>query len=140
MRDNPRVEIHTSIDRFFRDYERGANRNPDEEKKACSNLVFNMNKLLSQIIPKGKELHVTIWKQREHGQRLHNRYILTELYGVIFGTGLDQSDNHTTAETDDVLLLNSRQRADHWKEYLGNPSAFDVAVPQFAITGTLLLK
>lgn len=138
--DNPLVEIHTSIDRFFRDRERGANRNTDEERNAWSSLIFNMERLLPRIIPKDKELRVTIWKQREHGQRLHNRYILTELYGVIFGTGLDQCDNHTTVETDDVLLLNSKQRAVHWKEYLGNPSAFDAVVQQFVITGELLLE
>lgn len=135
--ENPRVELHTSIDRFFKDYERGANRNSEEEKRACSNLVLNMNKLLSRIIPTDKELHMTIWKQREQGQKLHNRYILTELCGVVFSTGLDQSDNQTTAETDDLSLLNSKQCSERWNEYLGNPAAFDRVVTPFTITGTL---
>jgi len=133
--DNPRVEIHTSIDRLFKDYERGANRNPDEEKKACSNLIHYMKELLPCIIPIGKELHVNIWKQREQGQKLHNRYILTELCGVVFGTGLDQSEDKATAETDDLSMLNSRQRSERWNEYLGNPAAFEMVVSPFTITG-----
>lgn len=135
--DNPRVEIHTSIDRLFKDYERGASRNPDEEEKACSNLVHYMNEFLPRIIPSGKELHVTIWKQCERGQKLHNRYILTELCGVAFGIGLDQSEDQSTAETDDLSLMNSKQYSDRWNEYLGNPAAFDRVAPQFTITGTL---
>jgi len=46
--DNPRVELHTSIDRYFKEYERGANRNPDEERNASSNLVHYMKELLTK--------------------------------------------------------------------------------------------
>lgn len=133
---NPRVELHTSIDRFFKEYERGVNRNLDEERKACSNLIYYMKELLPRIIPEDKKLHVTIWKQRECGQKLHNRYILTEFCGVAFGTGLDQSDDQTAAETDDLHFMDSAKYNKRWQEYLGNPSTFDLAVPSFSIPET----
>ena len=133
---NPRVELHTSIDRFFKEYERGVTRAPARDENVCFNLVDDMKELLPQIIPAGKELHVTIWKQRERGKKLHNRYILTELCGVFFGTGLDQSKDQNTAETDDLTLLNARQYTDRRNEYLGNPAAFDLVDPPFTITGT----
>lgn len=124
--ENPQVEIHTSIDRFFRDYERGAIRAPVRDENVCFNLVDDMKELLPKIIPTGKELHVTIWKQQERGQKLHNRYILTELCGVAFGTGLDQSDDQITAETDDLHFMTAAKYNRRWQEYMGNPAAFDL--------------
>lgn len=135
--ENPRVEIHTSIDRFFKDYERGVTRAPVRDENVCFNLVDDMKALLPIIIPAGKELHVTIWKQRERGQKLHNRYILSELCGVAFGIGLDQSDNQTTAETDDLHLMDTAKYMARWQEYMGSPVAFDPVVPPFSIIGTL---
>ena len=40
-------------------------------------------------------------KQKQDGEKLHNRYILTDLGGVTFGTGLDEgkkgeTDGHHT--------------------------------------------
>ncbi|MBU4261099.1 MAG: hypothetical protein KKC76_04360 [Proteobacteria bacterium] len=135
--ENPRVELHTAIDRFFRDHERGQNRNPDEERRACSNLIHEMQRRLPGIIPAGKEVYFTVWKQREQGQKLHNRYILSEFCGVAFGTGLDQNDDQAAAETDDLHMMDAAKLAARWQEYLGSPSAFDTAAKPLVITGTL---
>jgi hypothetical protein len=135
--ENPRIELHTGIDRFFREHERGQNRNLDEERRVCANLVLEMQKRLPRIIPAGKEVCIMIWKQREQGQKLHNRYILSEVCGVAFGTGLDQNDDQDAAETDDLHMLNVAKLAIRWQEYLGNPPLFDRVVPSFEITGTL---
>ena len=135
--ENPQVELHTSIDRFFRDHERGANRNPDEERRVCSHLVQEMQKQLTGIIPAGKEVHVSVWKQREQGEKLHNRYILSEICGVAFGTGLDQNNDPSASETDDLHMMDSAKLTVRWQDYLGSPSAFDPVTPQFTIIGTL---
>jgi hypothetical protein len=135
--ENPRIELHTGIDRFFREQERGQNRNPDEERRACANLVLEMRRRLPRIIPTGKEVYITIWKQRQHGRKLHNRYILSEVCGVAFGTGLDQNDNPVAAETDDLHRMDAAKLTTRWQEYLGNPPLFDHVTPSFEITGTL---
>lgn len=135
--ENPRVELHTSIDRFFREHERWRNRKLDEERRVCSNLVLEMRRRLPGIIPEGKEVHIMIWKQREHGQKLHNRYILSEVCGVAFGTGLDQNDDEAAFETDDLHMMDAAKLAARWQEYLGNPSFFDPVTPSFEITGRL---
>ena len=134
--ENPRVELHTAIDRFFKKHERGQNRNPEEEGRVCSNLVHEMQKRLPRIIPANKEVHVTIWKQREQGQKLHNRYILSEFCGVAFGIGLDQNDDQAAAETDDLHMMDAAKFSARQKEYLGNPMAFDQAADPLEITGT----
>ena len=135
--ENPRVELYTTIDRFFKKHECGQNSNPDEEGQVCSYLIHEMQKRLPRIIPAGKEVYVTIWKQREQGQKLHNRYILSEVCGVAFGTGLDQNNNQAAAETDDLHMMDAAKLSARWQEYLGSPTAFDPVAPPFEITGTL---
>lgn len=134
--ENPRVELHTGIDRFFRQHEQGQNRNSDEERRVCANLVFEMKRRLARIIPTDKGVHLRIWKQREHGQKLHNRYILSEFCGVAFGTGLDQNDNQENIETDDLHMMDAAKFAIRRQEYLGNPPLFDQVTPSFEIIGT----
>jgi hypothetical protein len=133
--EDPLVELHTSIDRLFYNYECGQSRDPSLEKRACSNLLRNMQNQLPEIIPVGKILRVTIWKKRDRGKKLHNRYIISESCGVAFGEGLDQTDDHETVETDDLHMMNIATFKARKQEYLGNPGAFDFVIPPFEITG-----
>jgi len=87
------------------------------------------------IIPAGKTVKVVLWKGREEGQKLHNRYLLTEACGVAFGTGLDQNNKQSPYVTDDLHLLDGSKLSAHWREYLGTPSAFDLAADPFTIRG-----
>jgi hypothetical protein len=65
-----------------------------------------------------------MWKQRSDGEKLHNRYLLTNLYGVLFGTGSDESDNRDSEESDDIVLLEEGQYFMRYKQYTGTPPAF----------------
>lgn len=48
------------------------------------------------------------------GEKLHNRYVLTDIGGVFFGIGLDEDDeNHQ----DDVALLNEHLYPLRWSQY-----------------------
>ena len=131
----PRLELHTSIDRYFRKYERGPERDPEKERWECKGLLSRLQAKLPRIIPRGEKMSVFIWKQRERGQKLHNRYILTEVCGVLFGTGLDQSDDPEAMETDDVELLDGSLLDSRWKQYKGSPAAFDSVVKPFELVG-----
>lgn len=131
----PQVELHTSIDRFFRKKERGPERDPEEERRVCEKILSDLQEKLSRIIPRGEKMSVFIWKQRELGENLHNRYILTEVCGVLFGTGLDQSDDPEAMETDDVVPLYGSLLDSRWKQYKGSPAAFDSVVEPFELVG-----
>ena len=132
----PQVELHTSVDRYFREYERGAERDIKEDRRVCDNLKQNIQSRLPLIIPRGKKMRIFIWKQRELGEKLHNRYILTEVCGVFFGIGLDKADDLETREIDSVTLISPSDLALRWKEYKGSPAAFDSAVEPFELTGS----
>lgn len=75
------------------------------------------------IIPKGLRVKFCRLKQRESGDRLHNRYILTDIGGVRFDIGLDEG---IEGETDDVSLLDKAQYEFRWKQYTSDEPGFDI--------------
>ncbi len=78
------IEIHTSA-KAKRDYFR----------RECL-------KRLPSIIPDGIEVRVIRWNELQGGEQFHNRFILTDLGGVAFRTGLDEGGE---GETDEVSIL-----------------------------------
>ena len=78
---------------------------------------------LPRIVPRSLTLVVRRWKNRVGGERLHNRYILTDLGGVQFGVGLDDGDPGTT---DDVTLLSAEAFRRRLEAYSGPARAFDL--------------
>jgi hypothetical protein len=109
------VELHTSINEGRKkgnwDYWLNEKRNGSQA-------------VLSQITPKDLCLTVIIWKEFDDGEKLHNRYVLTELGGVCFGTGLDQQENGT-GQTDDLIRMLEEQRQYRWNQYAGPDPAFE---------------
>lgn len=84
------------------------------------------------IVPAGLRVGLVRLRQRVGGERLHNRYILTDLGGVTFGVGLDEGD---AGDTDDVQLLDRKQYEERWSQYASPNSAFDKPEPPVAIDG-----
>ena len=78
---------------------------------------------LPSIIPTGLTITVYRWKERDGGEKLHNRYILTDIGGVSFSTGLDEGD---PGMTDDVLRLSADTYAKRWRDYDEGNGAFDL--------------
>jgi hypothetical protein len=78
---------------------------------------------LPHIVPTGLTLTVRRWKNRVAGERLHNRYVLTDIGGVQFGVGLDEGDPGTT---DDVTRLAPDSYRRRLEEFTGPAYAFDL--------------
>ncbi|RJP24020.1 MAG: hypothetical protein C4520_04815 [Candidatus Abyssobacteria bacterium SURF_5] len=110
-----RVEVHTNA-----------------EKCEIGFFCDTCNEKLPQIIPAGLKVAFIRWKRRPDGQKLHNRYILTDLGGVKFQHGLDEGDD---GETDDIDLLNREQYELRWNQYAGDKPAFDLEKSPFEIIG-----
>lgn len=83
-------------------------------------------------LPPGVTVEFRRWKQRDGGEQLHNRYVLTDLGGVALGTGLDDGDD---GEADDVHLLTWEQYELRWSQYVGAPGAFDLVNAPASISG-----
>jgi hypothetical protein len=132
--ENIQLELHTSIDRFFNTWEIGDNRNPIEESKVYDNFVLECRKRLPGIVPAAIQLKIVVWKQKVGGEKLHNRYLLTNIFGVMFGTGSDEADNPDTVESDDIVLLEEGQYMTRYQQYSGSLSTYDIVGQPFVIS------
>jgi hypothetical protein len=108
-RDDIRVEIHAAV------YE-----------NSPSTIQFEQEfreRLPSRLPSTRFAVKIKRWKQRCEGEKLHNRYILTDIGGITFSTGLDSG---SAGETDDISLLNREQYLKRWNQYCGENPAFDL--------------
>lgn len=131
--DRIQVEWHTSIDRCFRNWEIGSDRDPDDEMIEYQKLASACQRELPALIPAGMQLKVVVWTQKEGGEKLHNRYLLTDICGVLFGTGSDEAENTDSDESDDIILLEEGQYITRCQQYLGIPPAFNLVGQPFIL-------
>jgi hypothetical protein len=75
-------------------------------------------------LPRGVSVEFVRWRQKAGGERLHNRYVLTDIGGVSLGVGLDAGG---AGETDDLLLLPRAQYALRWGQYVEENGSFECA-------------
>jgi hypothetical protein len=83
-------------------------------------------------LPSGISVEFVRWRQRDGGEKLHNRYVLTDLGGVALGVGLDAGE---AGETDDLLLLPRAQYERRWAQYVVDDGAFERVDSPAAVPG-----
>ena len=84
-------------------------------------------------LPNGISVEFVRWRQKAGGEKLHNRYVLTDIGGVSLGVGLDEG---AAGETDDLLLLPREQYERRWAQYVGANDAFDCVDRPSTVVGT----
>jgi hypothetical protein len=87
---------------------------------------------LPRLVPQGMTVVLRRLQERAGGERLHNRYVLTDIGGVLFGVGLDEGD---ASQRDDLCLLSAEQYQLRMKQYLGSSMEFDTPEPDLLIVG-----
>jgi hypothetical protein len=113
-----RIEIHTALD------------------TPGSAFVGVFQREMPALTPSGITVRLRRWAQKPGGEKLHDRFILTNLGGAKFSVGLDEGDH---GETTDIDLLNSAQYELRWSQYMGTPPAFDSPEPPTDVVGTRVL-
>lgn len=94
------------------------------------------DKKFKDCFPKGLEIVVKRYKKREGKPKMHNRYILTDIGGITFSHGLDESTN--PEEIDDIYLLTAEQYRQRWNQYVkdeSNQGVFDLDL-EVKVVGT----
>lgn len=79
-------------------------------------------KLMSKI-PNGVKVYFFRWKEKDGGEKFHNRYILTEHCGITVGTGLDRGEE---SQSDDLNLMSKEQYEIRKKQFDLNNPAFEL--------------
>jgi hypothetical protein len=103
--------VHLSIDREFNGS--GVIQSPSNEKAKGQTILDDLRGALGGVLTKPSSLKARIWSQRggyRGTERLHNRYILTEAGGVMFGVGLD------AGRGSDMVALLSRPQWERCRE------------------------
>ena len=85
-------------------------------------------------LPSSISVEFARWEQRDGGDLIHNRYVLTDLGGVSFGVGIDAGRD---GETDDVQLLAPATYARRWAQYVQNNGELEAIDTPAAVRGLL---
>lgn len=85
-------------------------------------------------LPSSIAVEFARWEQRDGGDLIHNRYVLTDLGGVSFGVGIDAG---RMGETDDLQLLAPATYALRWAQYVQNNGALSAIDTPAAVRGLL---
>ncbi len=89
--------------------------------------------IFSQVNTQKVEISVYAIKEISGSQEIHNRYILTEIGGVIFGHGTGESTRAAQGSYEQLSLLSAEDLA-HWlNAYKPNSTAFDWSEPPIII-------
>ncbi|MBX2990106.1 MAG: hypothetical protein KF749_02950 [Bacteroidetes bacterium] len=110
-----------------------ASGNLDKAKfsKGCTQLLGNIiPKVLSVNFVRWKRFEA--WEQGAGGKRMHPRFILTNLGGVLVEWGLDEGPD---GDNVDMHLLEQTQYRSHWANYQRETSPFEL-VDESIVVGT----
>ena len=116
------------------EYHTGDTISQDTLKKHCQHY-------LPRIIPLDFTLTVRRWKERNIGEELHDRYILTDIGGVEIPRGLDESDRYELDENERGTIDISRLSYEAWQKrlehygYYYKPDSSDEKKPAFDLKG-----
>lgn len=87
---------------------------------------------LPAVLPPDLELTLLRWEQLTEGERLHPRYILTELGGISFEGGLDEGK---AGESTDAAILEPAILERRWADYHLDSSTFRLAQDPVVVVG-----
>ena len=110
------LELHASVN--------DKDKSSVNDKDKWEEFLQECEEKLPHLIPKDFTLTVHLWKNREKDQNFHNRYILTDIGGVQFGTGLDQRATKDTKDQDIITRLSSLDSHIWLSKYSGRTPAF----------------
>jgi len=101
-------------------------------KSTAEFFVAECQRQLPRVTPRGVQIRLRRLRERPGGERLHNRYVLTDIGGVAFGVGLDEG---APEESDDINILSEDQLALRQQQYIGSAMAFDAVESDVIIDG-----
>jgi hypothetical protein len=81
-------------------------------------------------LPKRTEIKVFQWKEREGGERLHDRFVLTDRGGMLSSFGWDTGE---LGQSTEISLLDDDSYLLRWDQYQRATAAFELASEPFVI-------
>jgi|GEM_PF-4908266 len=122
------VELHTGIEREFKKPK--IMRDEQIEKRCASEIIEEIEKRRKYLIPAGINLRMVVWQEwkpevRKKCEELHNRYIFTDIGGILMGHGSDEETWDRESTDDFVCLTSEGNYQERWNDYLGSQPVFE---------------
>jgi hypothetical protein len=103
----------------------------DEETPPADEFEQRCRRYLPRHLGPNAALEIVFAEQKRGGERLHNRYIITDVGSVFLGDSIDEGE---PGETNDVALLEEEHHRGRLAAYGNADRAFNV-VSRFRLTG-----
>ena len=87
----------------------------DIRQRRISTLVGDIRSRLPKMVPQGISIRVLVWDALDTTPDFHNRFILTDRAGVMFGIGLDHQVK--AAKDEDIVRLPTAHHTERLKLY-----------------------
>jgi hypothetical protein len=100
------------------------------QDKGIARFQQDLEQWIKPCLPPTVTLTVVRWNQAE----MHNRYVLTDRGGVMFGHGLDQDDSRPT-RYDTVSLLDEKTYSELLDDYSAHSTKLTWLSDTFSVTG-----
>ncbi len=129
----PEITVITGVEQAHD--ERDGPFTPEQIANVSTDLRVNAELHIPKCIPRGFQIRFEILRNRAGGDPLHNRFLLTDVGGVIIPYGLD--DYTRTAEhspRDDLTPMLRGMYEERWKQYM-EPAEADVVLGPIPIIG-----
>lgn len=137
---NPVITLVTGVEREFKDYERPRNDEEEqkrlrEERNVAADILEKARRYLPDLVPPGVNIRLVILKKPTRGDPLHNRFVLTDVGGVIVPYGVDNYDREEDHSAKDDLTPMLRGMYDErWAQYVKDIDGKTVIEPEDIIS------
>jgi len=121
---NPVITLVTGVERAFKDREKPTNEQEEkkrlrEEVNVAAHIVELARRHLPGLVPSGVTVRLIVLKKATRGDPLHNRFVLTDVGGIIVPYGVDDYDreeNHSAK--DDLTPIPRGMYEERWAQYV----------------------
>lgn len=114
------VEIHFAVRREELDQVARIKQRAVTELEVAQEKIEACRSKLLPLLQPGIPLRAFAWSEKV--EKPHNRYVLTNIGGILVGTGLDSG--RAAGHTDDLAILSKEQHKARWTQYARDSSDF----------------
>lgn len=133
---HPLITLVTGVDREFKEHERPSSEHEErerlrQERNVAADILRKARSDLPALIPAGVTVRLVILKKAVREDPLHNRFVLTDVGGVILPYGVDDYDREEDhSAVDDIIPMSRGIYDERWAQYVESVKGRAVIDPE----------
>lgn len=132
----PLITLVTGVDREFKEHNRPSNEDEErerirQERNVAADILRKARSDLPALVPAGVTVRLVVLKKLVRGDPLHNRFVLTDVGGVILPYGVDDYDREEDhSAVDDIIPMSRGIYDERWAQYVESVKGRAVIDPE----------